>query len=246
MSRGRPLVTLRAGTPALEPKAMAPWEFARARFEECFQPLRSAGFELERAPGRDEYWSLHEAELAPHFPEEVFFALSRLRSAQEVAGQARVAEARGGAALQDFTLVRRGGQLAAMFCGEQRSDSVYRMWHTNVHPSFRRLGLYRMILGGTIAYTAALGFDSITSEHALCNNPIIIAKLRAGFRIYGLELDPVAGPSLILRYFHNPEHLAAYELRCGMATLTPGLAEQGTGSWPKLVQQVLAASARRG
>jgi hypothetical protein len=220
---------------------MATWQFARDEFEKCFQPLGSAGFELERVSGREVYWAQHEAELAEHFPREVFFALSRLRSEHERMGQTRLGEARGGDPLVDFSVVRKGGRLAAMFCGEQHSASAYRMWHTHVHPDFRRLGLYKLIVQSTIAYTAALGFDAVTSEHAPCNNAIIIAKLRAGFRIYGLELDPVVGPALILRYFHNPEHLAAYELRCGMATLTPGLAANGTGAWPIFREQVLAA-----
>lgn len=220
---------------------MATWQFAREEFEKCFQPLRSAGFEIERVPGRDAYWALHEAELAAFFPKEVFFALSRLRTEHERSGQERLGQASAGDPLVDFSVVRQGGRVAAMFCGEQRSESVYRMWHTHVHPDYRRRGLYQSIVAGTIAYTAALGFDTLTSEHAPCNNAIIIAKLRAGFRIYGLELDPVVGPALILRYFHNPEHLAAYELRCGMATLTPGLAANGTGAWPVFREQVLAA-----
>lgn len=220
---------------------MATWQFARDEFEKCFQPLRSAGFELERVPARDAYWTLHEAELAAYFPKEVFFALSTLRTEHERLGQERISQACAGDPLADFSVVRHAGRVAAMFCGEQRSASVYRMWHTHVHPDYRRRGVYKSIVAGTIAYTAALGFDALTSEHAPCNNPIIIAKLRAGFRIYGLELDPVVGPALILRYFHNPEHLAAYELRCGMATLTPGLAAQGTGAWQVFREQVLVA-----
>jgi len=220
---------------------MATWQFARDEYEKCFQPLRSAGYELERLPGRDAYWAINDAELAAHFPKEVFFSRARLRSERERTDQTRLAEARGGEALFDFSVVRQAGRLAALFCGEQRSEGIYRMWHTHVHPEYCRRGLYKLIVRGTIAYTAALGFDTITSEHAPCNNPIILAKLRAGFRIYGLELDPFVGPALILRYFHNPEHLAAYELRCGMATLTPGLAESGSGAWTLFREQVLAA-----
>ena len=91
-------------------------------------------------------------------------------------------------------------------------------------------------------YTAALGFDTISSEHAPCNNPILIAKLRAGFRLYALDMDPMAGPSVVLRYFHNPEHLAAYELRCGQASLTPRLAESGIGAWSLLRDQMLKSA----
>jgi hypothetical protein len=69
----------------------------------------------------------------------------------------------------------------------------------------------------------------------------LIAKLRAGFRIFGLDIDGMAGISVVLRYFHNPEHLAAYELRCGHATLTPGLRENGAGAFQVLKNQLLGA-----
>jgi hypothetical protein len=218
---------------------MERWQFARDLFDRHFAPLREAGFELARLPNSDAYLQLHEAELRVHFPEEVFFNLRALRSESEREGQARLVEVRADDPLRDLTVVRKNGALAAMFSGEQKTEGMYRMWHTNVHPSFRRQGLYRMILQGTIGYTAALGFDTITSEHAPNNNPILIAKLRAGFRLYGFELDGGLGPSVVLRYFHNPEYLAAYELRCGQARLTPGLRENGTGAWPRFRDQML-------
>lgn len=114
---------------------------------------------------------------------------------------------------------------------------MYRMWHTNVGCEHRRQGIYKLILEGTIRYTEALGFDTITSEHAPCNNPVLIAKLRAGCRLFSFEIDPLAGRSIVLRYFHNPEHLAASEFRCGMATLTPGLTANATGAWEQLRAQ---------
>jgi GNAT superfamily N-acetyltransferase len=215
------------------------WQFAREVFDRHFAPLRQAGFVLERLPSADLYWQLHEAELRVHFPEEVFFNLRALRNEREREGQERLVEARADNPLRDFTVVRKDGRLAAMFSGEQKTEGMYRMWHTHVHPDFRRQGVYQMIVRGTIGYTAALGFDTITSEHSPGNSPILIAKMRAGFRLYGFELDPLAGPSAVLRYFHNPEHLAAYELRCGHARLTPALRENGTGAWPLFRDQVL-------
>jgi hypothetical protein len=217
---------------------MDPWQFARDRFDENFQPLRDAGFELERLEAREAYSKLHETELREHFQPEVFFDLPALRSEREREAQTRLAATRDDNPLRDFTIVRKGGRVAGMFSGEQKTESMYRMWHTNIHPDFRRQGLYRMIVQGTIRYTAALGFDTITSEHAPCNNPILIAKLSAGFRVYAFDMDPMAGPSVVLRYFHNPEHLAAYELRCGHASLTPGLARNGMGAWPLLRDQM--------
>jgi hypothetical protein len=218
------------------------WQFARDRFAENFQPLADAGFQLERLESRDAYSQLHDAELRQFFQPEVFFDLPSLRSERERDGQARLAATRDDKPLQDFTVLRKGGAVAGMFSGEQKTASMYRMWHTNIHPDFRRQGVYRMIVQSTILYTAALGFDTITSEHAPCNNPILIAKLSAGFRIYALDMDPMAGPSVVLRYFHNPEHLAAYELRCGQASLSPRLAESGIGAWSLLRDQMLKSA----
>jgi hypothetical protein len=216
------------------------WSHARAEFDVHFQPLRDLGFALERLPDPAAYWKLHGDTIAADFPDEVFFDLHAVRSEHERAGIARVTELRGDRPLRDFTAVRdAAGAVVAMFSGEQKLDGIYRMWNTTVRADQRRRGIYRRIVDGTIAYTRALGFDGITSEHAPCNNPIIIAKLRAGFRIYGMELDPMAGPALVLRYFHNPDQLAAYELRCGMATLTPALRERGFGAFSKLRDQMI-------
>jgi hypothetical protein len=217
---------------------MDPWSHARELFDEHFFPLRDAGFALERLRDAPTYWKLHETALREHFPPEVFFELYAVRTADEKEQQAQMAAIRGGQPLRDFTVVRHAGQIVAMFSGEQKTDGMYRMWHTNVHADFRRRGIYGHILRGTISYTHALGFDTITSEHAPGNNAVLIAKLGAGFRLYALEIDPMAGPSVILRYFHNPEHLAAYELRCGLATLTPRLRAHGFGGFETLKQQM--------
>jgi hypothetical protein len=219
---------------------MERWSHARALFDEHFRPLRDAGYTLERLHDPATYWKLQESALPDDFPDEVFFDLRAVRSAHERDGIAHIAEVRGGEALRDFHVVRdAAGEVIAMFSGEHRLDGVYRMWHTTVRTAERRRGIYRMIVGGTIAYTRALGFEQISSEHAPCNNPILIAKLRAGFRLYGMELDPMAGPSVTLRYFHNPDQLAAYELRCGLATLTPALRTRAFGAFSKLRDQMV-------
>jgi hypothetical protein len=77
----------------------------------------------------------------------------------------------------------------------------------------------------------------ITSEHAPGNNPAIIAKLgRISHR--QPRGRPAVGLSVHLRYYHNPEHLAAYERRCGLARLTPGLRAHAFGAFATLAAQV--------
>lgn len=215
---------------------MASWDFAHAIWERHAQPLRDLGLSIERVD-ETAYWKTFDTMRAEHFPPEVFYRLSNLRTEPGREMQQRIAETRGGDPLRDFFIARAGGEIAAMFSGEDKGGGLYRMWHTAVHTAHRRRGVYRAILATTIGYTRELGFDAIGSEHAPCNNAILIAKLSAGFRILSLEIDPAVGPSIILRYFHHPDHLAAYELRCGHASLTPGLRSVGFGAYARLRAQ---------
>lgn len=216
------------------------WSFVEPIRERAFSPLTDGlGFQLQRVT-RAEYWQLHEAELRQHFPPEVFFNTYALRTEAEAAGQARMDEVRGDTPLRDFTIVRDSDALVGVFAGHQYENGAYRMYHTNVHPDFRGRGVYTAILRSTIDYTKALGFDAIVSEHAPGNNPVIIAKLKVGFRIVSMDIDPMAGTSIKLRYFHNPDHLATYHYRCGLATINHRLLASGSGAMPRLLKQFRA------
>jgi GNAT superfamily N-acetyltransferase len=205
----------------------------------CFAAICAPGYTLERLSA-EAYWPLYERELRAHFPPEAFFALDKVRAPQrEVARAARLAAAPP-PPLLDHAVLRHGDAIVAMFAGSEATPSSYRMQHTTVHPAYRRQGVYRSIIAATVAYTAQLGYDAIVSDHAPGNNAVLIAKLRAGFRIVALEIDAAAGPSVVLRYFHEPAHLAAYELRCGLATLTPALIDAGTGAFATLRAQFAA------
>lgn len=212
------------------------WSWAENIWRQAFARLEEAGYNLERVD-RPDYWTLHEAELRRHFPPEVFFDIPGLRSPAEHAGQKRLDEVRGARPLEDYCIIRQGDALVGVFSGHQYERGAYRMYHSNIHPDFRGRGVYREILRGTIEYTQALGFDTIVSEHAPSNNPILIAKLKAGFRIVTMDIDPMAGVSIRLCYFHNPDHMAAYDYRCGRATITPRLLARGSGAMPLLVEQ---------
>ena len=216
------------------------WSYARSLWLEHFSKAIGSGFSLERVD-QDEYWKIHEQVLRDYFQPEAMISLCGLRSEHETAGQKRLAQTRADDPLQDFCIVYNQDKVAASFCGEQKDSSTYRMWHSNIHPGFRRRGLYRGILDATIAYTAALGFDTIESEHAPGNNPVLIAKLSSGFRIVGMSVEPMGGTSVVLRYFHNPDHLAAYEYRCGLATMNPRLLAHGFGAMAKLTKQFSSA-----
>jgi len=212
------------------------WDWVEPIRRELFGAPLLGRYRLEETD-EDGYWELHERELRSHFPPEVFFDFDRLRPPEQRERRARLIASQGAQPLAEHWIVRDGDALAAMFCGNQWMGSTWEMFHTTVHRDHRRKGLYAAIVQLQLAYSKALGFDMVVSEHAPGNNPVLLAKLGAGFRVLGLEINPALGPGLRLCYFHNPEHLAAYEYQMGNATLTPAMAEAGRGAFDQLRRQ---------
>ncbi len=216
------------------------WDWAKPIRQKHFSKPLAGDFLLEPVENAEDYWKVHEQTLREHFPPEVFFDLQAIRGEAGKSAQERLRLSMNANALHDFWVARKDGEVALMFSGHQLDDRLYRMWHSHIHPKFRGQGIYRDYLERMIAYTKELGFEAIVSEHAPNNNAVLIAKLRAGFRIFSMEIDPLVGMSICLRYFHEPAHLAAYEFRCGYATLNESLLSHGRGAMPLLVRQFKA------
>ena len=205
----------------------APVELPDALLERIYGPELPGGVRAERCDA-ETYWRRHEEELREHFPPEAYFRL-------DPDGEPRV---------EHCFLLNGGDRLAGVTSGtpSRATPSTYLTYHTTIHPDFRRLGIYAELQRRAIAYSLEAGFRRVESSHAPSNNAVLIAKLRAGFRIVTLDLDPAHGPTLVLRYFHEPVELAAYEFRCGHASITPELASTGYGAWDELRRQLRASS----
>jgi GNAT superfamily N-acetyltransferase len=211
------------------------WAWAEAtRAAAVAMPL-AGRYRIETVADEPAYWAAWDAAFGrAGYPPEMYFAHGA--EAQERAE--RLAGSRGGEALVDRWLVYDGDQVAAVYRGEQLDGYTYMTGHAAVHLDYRRRGIYRAVIERVLETTQKLGFTSVISNHAPGNNPAIIAKLSLGFRIDRLELNALHGPSLWLRYFHDPDELAAYEFRCGLATLTPALLARRYGAWDRLEQQL--------
>lgn len=207
-----------------------------ARWEESFEPLRTRGFRIQKLEAKD-YWALFEAKMEAEFLPEAFFDLSKLRDGGHAEAKKQWEEDFQRPNLAIFCALYQGERLAALFSGEMRDLNTWRMWNTVVHSDFRRQGIYRTIAQGWIAFSRALGFDRVVSDHAICNNPIIIAKLKLGFQIWSLEMNPGCGPTLTLIYFHHPAHRKAYEVRCSLASLEPQHLAAGNKAMTRLKEQ---------
>ena len=84
-----------------------------------------------------------------------------------------------------------------------------------VLPKFRRQGYYSRLVKATIEEARALGYQMIISNHVVSNNDVIIAKLKLGFKISGMEILDDYGSTVKLTYYLNETRDKAYDFRTG-------------------------------
>jgi ribosomal protein S18 acetylase RimI-like enzyme len=111
--------------------------------------------------------------------------------------------------------VLQNGSFRGWSFGFQESAHTFYMANSAVDPELRRKGLYSEMLKITLKKTAVAGFQTVASHHLMNNNPVIIAKLKAGFVIRGVELDPLHGMLLKMNYHHNELIKSAVKFRVG-------------------------------
>ncbi len=107
------------------------------------------------------------------------------------------------------------GELRGWSFGWQDSADSFYMGASGVAPELRRRGHYTQLVSYFLRKTKELGFQVVSSNHILTNNSVIIAKLKMGFTIKGLEVDAVHGTLLKLNYHHNSMMKAAARFRAG-------------------------------
>ena len=93
--------------------------------------------------------------------------------------------------------------------------ATYYMANSCVFPEFRRKGYYSKMLEKVLEIANELGFQVVISRHVAANNPVIIAKLKLGFKVTGMELSEIHGNLICLTYFNNKHREEAYEVRSG-------------------------------
>lgn len=90
----------------------------------------------------------------------------------------------------------RSGELIGWSYGWIERGNMFYMANSGVAPEARRLGVYSALLEKIEEAAEALGVVLLRSQHSVLNNPIIIAKLKAGFHISGLHHSAQMGTLL--------------------------------------------------
>ena len=115
--------------------------------------------------------------------------------------------------IRHHILFKYGDELAGWYFGVQETAERYLMVNTALFPQHRRKGIYTALLRSLLPHLEALGFQEITSRHHATNNPVLVAKLKAGFLITGVEIDDRFGLLVLLTYFTNPVRRAMMAVR---------------------------------
>ncbi|MBI1194193.1 MAG: GNAT family N-acetyltransferase [Bacteroidetes bacterium] len=112
----------------------------------------------------------------------------------------------------------------AFHYGTAVEPHIFRMRNSAVAPAHQGRGIYGALLRVVMAEALAAGFRSLESQHRADHNGILIPKLKAGFTISGMEINPRLGTLVKLVYFSDalPREMLAF--RTGSQPLNTRLA----------------------
>jgi hypothetical protein len=141
---------------------------------------------------------------ADKFPEPEFSRLQRLvfadvqQPSELLAATLREEAASGHVANHKHSPIFRigayaGAELVGWSYGWMERGSVFYMANSGVTLRNRRKGIYSLLLDAIRKHAFLEGAVAIRSQHSVLNNPVLIAKLRAGFNITGLSQSAQMG-----------------------------------------------------
>jgi RimJ/RimL family protein N-acetyltransferase len=112
--------------------------------------------------------------------------------------------------------------------GHQIDASRFEMYNSAVFEAHRGLGLYRALVTATIDRVFAAGYTTVTSRHHPNNAAVLIPKLKCGFVISGLFVDPSFGTLVELSRYATPLQRSAFDYRVGLIPMDESLAGAST------------------
>jgi RimJ/RimL family protein N-acetyltransferase len=97
------------------------------------------------------------------------------------------------------------------FYGYMEDEQSFFIDTIGLIPEFRNKGIYQAFLRQVIAYLEAVGYERLTSTHSPNNRGVLIAELKVGFNIVGLELDESRGPAVKVAYLFHEDRRRGFE-----------------------------------
>jgi len=100
-------------------------------------------------------------------------------------------------------LIARGGEVVGWHSARGWDERTVYMSNTALLPAHRGQGLYTRLLPHLLETFRAAGYTLVRSHHHATNNAVIVPKLRAGFRIQGLELNHHGLMAILIHSFDD-------------------------------------------
>jgi RimJ/RimL family protein N-acetyltransferase len=97
------------------------------------------------------------------------------------------------------------------FYGYMEDEESFFIDTIGLVPGFRKKGIYQAFLRQLIAYLRVVGYERLTSTHHPNNRGVLIAELKVGFNIVGLELNESWGPAVKVAYLLHEDRRRGFE-----------------------------------
>ena len=134
-----------------------------------------------------------------------------------------------GASLKQATLrlglMHEGAMVGWSFSFQQQRDTLFTA-SSGVLAEHRRHGLYTALTTTVVEWARERGYHDVRSSHMATNNPVLIAKLKLGFRITGMRMSAPMGTLLDMELPLHPLHAELLDVRAGMRRADGILAER--------------------
>jgi RimJ/RimL family protein N-acetyltransferase len=102
-------------------------------------------------------------------------------------------------------------QEAGLFEPPEAREDTYFIDTIGLVPAYRGRGIYTAFLRQLIDYLTAMGYERLTTSHHPSNRAALIADLKVGFDIVGLELDESNGVLVKTAYHLHEDRRQAFE-----------------------------------
>ena len=117
--------------------------------------------------------------------------------------------------VRSYLLCKDKEKVVGWSFGYQKDAEEFYMTNSAVVPEYRNIGVYKKLLSMMIDKAKAEGFQIVSSIHHASNNAILIPKLKVGFKIIGMKLNPRFGTLLELHYYTNDKVSQVLDYRTG-------------------------------
>lgn len=117
--------------------------------------------------------------------------------------------------VRSYLVCKYQDQVAGWSFGYQKDGEEFYMVNSAVIPEFRNKGIYNHLLSMIVEKAKSEGFQIVSSIHHASNNAIIIPKLKYGFKISGMKINPRFGTLIELHYFTNEKINKIMDYRTG-------------------------------